>query len=67
MTTDVANAPLVHEYRLEEDQELRFEVAQGGDVTLELIEGVAEVFGSEVVQHKKYSFPSGAPSRSIFP
>ncbi|MFH4973785.1 hypothetical protein AB6A40_000494 [Gnathostoma spinigerum] len=50
----------LQEFTLKEDNELRFEVGNGGDVMLELIEGKAEVFGTELVLHKKYSFPPGS-------
>ncbi|VDK81988.1 unnamed protein product [Onchocerca ochengi] len=49
----------VQEFILKEDNELRFEVANG-DVMLELIDGRAEVFGTELIQHKKYVFPPGS-------
>ncbi|OZC07911.1 Pre-mRNA cleavage complex II protein Clp1 [Onchocerca flexuosa] len=49
----------VQEFILKEDNELRFEVANG-DVMLELIDGRAEVFGTELIQHKKYIFPPGS-------
>jgi hypothetical protein len=60
MSATVDEAAVVHEYRLTEDNELRFEVATSGDVVLELVDGMAEVFGTELVQHKRYSFPAGA-------
>ncbi|VDN08030.1 unnamed protein product [Thelazia callipaeda] len=50
----------VQEFNLKEDNELRFEVANKGDVVLELIDGRAEVFGTELIQHKKYVFPPGS-------
>ncbi|MCP9258141.1 Protein CLP1 [Dirofilaria immitis] len=49
----------LQEFTLKEDNELRFEVANG-DVMLELIDGRAEVFGTELIQHKKYVFPPGS-------
>uniref|UniRef100_A0A0N5A978 Protein CLP1 homolog n=1 Tax=Syphacia muris TaxID=451379 RepID=A0A0N5A978_9BILA len=54
------NEPSVKEFTLKEDNELRFEVGSKGDVTLELIEGKAEVFGSELVLNKKYTFGPGS-------
>jgi polyribonucleotide 5'-hydroxyl-kinase len=49
------------EYRLAEDNELRFEVTSDeGDAVLELIDGDAEVFGTELVLHQKYVFPPGS-------
>ncbi|EJW79287.1 hypothetical protein WUBG_09805, partial [Wuchereria bancrofti] len=49
----------LQEFTLKEDSELRFEVANG-DVMLELVDGRAEVFGTELIQHKKYVFPAGS-------
>ncbi|VBB28961.1 unnamed protein product [Acanthocheilonema viteae] len=49
----------LQEFTLKEDNELRFEVANG-DVMLELVDGRAEVFGTELIQHKKYVFPAGS-------
>ncbi|VDN59708.1 unnamed protein product, partial [Dracunculus medinensis] len=37
-----------------------FKVASKGNVTLELVDGSAEVFGTPLVLHKKYSFSHGA-------
>lgn len=48
------------EFILKEDNELRFEVGGTEDVLLELVDGKAEVFGSELIQHKKYAFPPGS-------
>ncbi|XP_064647786.1 polyribonucleotide 5'-hydroxyl-kinase Clp1-like [Lineus longissimus] len=46
------------EYKLEADTELRFEVEHNASVQLELVEGKAELFGSELTKNKRYSFPS---------
>uniref|UniRef100_A0A9J2PY87 Protein CLP1 homolog n=2 Tax=Ascaris TaxID=6251 RepID=A0A9J2PY87_ASCLU len=54
------NEQNVQEFTLKEDNELRFEVASAGDVVLELIDGKAEVFGTELILNKKYSFHPGA-------
>uniref|UniRef100_A0A914W0J6 Protein CLP1 homolog n=1 Tax=Plectus sambesii TaxID=2011161 RepID=A0A914W0J6_9BILA len=54
------DSAVVHEYRLIEDNELRFEVAATGDVVLEVVDGMAEVFGTELVLHKRYTFPPGS-------
>lgn len=58
----------ITEYKLEEDQELRFEVcllveyklhincvqvAANGELTVELVNGKCEMFGTEIVHHKK--------------
>lgn len=47
-------------YRVEELNELRFEVENGSSVSLELLNGYAEIFGSELTSNKKYNFPSCA-------
>ncbi|CAH1238295.1 polyribonucleotide 5'-hydroxyl-kinase Clp1-like [Branchiostoma lanceolatum] len=52
--------PKDQEFKLEKDTELRFEVETGGTITLELSEGMAEVFGTELVKNKKFTFGSGA-------
>ncbi|XP_074653182.1 polyribonucleotide 5'-hydroxyl-kinase Clp1-like [Tubulanus polymorphus] len=49
-----------NEYKLEADTELRFEVESGAQVTIELVEGKAEIFGSELAIGKKYVFSSSA-------
>lgn len=36
----------------------RFEVASG-EVLVELVDGTAEIYGSELVQHKRYTFSQG--------
>ncbi|KAK6019829.1 Pre-mRNA cleavage complex II protein Clp1 [Ostertagia ostertagi] len=48
--------PKVQEFALKEDHELRFEVGST-EVVLELLQGRAEVFGTELEMHKKYAFP----------
>ncbi|KAL3098008.1 hypothetical protein niasHT_027553 [Heterodera trifolii] len=48
----------VNEYRLNEDNELRLEVGKE-EVILELLEGSAEIFGSQISMHKRYSLPPG--------
>ncbi|VDK17876.1 unnamed protein product [Anisakis simplex] len=50
----------VQEFTLKEDNELRFEVASGSEVVLELIDGKGEIFGTELVLNKKYTFPQGS-------
>ena len=47
-----------NEYKLDADTELRFEVEAGAEVTLELKEGKAELFGTELNKSKKYTFES---------
>lgn len=55
-----ASSSAVKEYKLEEDHELRFEVSSGGEAVVELLDGTAEIFGTELVHHKRYTFGSGA-------
>lgn len=51
----------VHEIVLEADAELRFEVETKSDtITLELKSGLAEIFGTELVKGKPYTFTTGA-------
>ncbi|RWS28368.1 CLP1-like protein [Leptotrombidium deliense] len=50
----------VKEFRLEADQELRFEVENNERVQLELRSGLAEMFGTELMKGRRYSFDSGA-------
>lgn len=50
-------------FDLEKETELRFEVEAGDgseQVELELISGLAEVFGSELNRNKKYTFGPGS-------
>ncbi|CAB1325459.1 unnamed protein product [Coregonus sp. 'balchen'] len=47
-------------FDLEKETELRFEVEAGEKVQLELLTGLAEVFGSELNRNKKYTFPPGS-------
>lgn len=49
---------VVSEYRLNEDNELRLEVGQA-EVVVELLEGTAEIFGSPLTMHKRYTLPPG--------
>ncbi|EFX89485.1 protein CLP1 homolog [Daphnia pulex] len=51
---------VVQEFKLEQDNELRFEVESKEKVTLELKSGLAEVFGTEIVKGKVYSFGGGS-------
>lgn len=48
----------VNEYRLSEDNELRLEVGSD-EVILELLEGIAEIFGTQLSIHKRYTLPAG--------
>ncbi|KAE9415058.1 hypothetical protein Angca_009012 [Angiostrongylus cantonensis] len=52
----MSDDPKVKEFTLKEDHELRFEVGNT-EVVLELLQGRAEVFGTELEMHKKYAFP----------
>lgn len=47
------------EYKLEAENELRFEVEPPHKVKLELVEGTAEIFGAEIVKDKQYVFSPG--------
>jgi len=49
-------------YKLESDEELRIEVdcPKAEKISVELMGGVAEIFGTEMVNHTKYFFSSGA-------
>ncbi|KAG1687795.1 Polyribonucleotide 5'-hydroxyl-kinase Clp1 [Nymphon striatum] len=49
-----------NEYKLEANSELRFEVATKEKVTVEIVDGLAEIFGTELVKNKKYTFSNGA-------
>ncbi|KAK2158978.1 hypothetical protein LSH36_161g16015 [Paralvinella palmiformis] len=48
------------DFKLETNTELRFEVDANGTIKLEMITGKAEIFGSELVEGKKYVFTSGS-------
>nr|CAB3231681.1 polyribonucleotide 5'-hydroxyl-kinase Clp1 [Phallusia mammillata] len=50
----------VCDYKLAKDNELRFEVETGARVKLDLIDGSAELFGTELVRSRSYIFESGA-------
>ncbi|KAF7638856.1 hypothetical protein Mgra_00001665 [Meloidogyne graminicola] len=56
--TEVKEKRQVNEYRLNEDNELRLEVGNE-EVIVELLEGKAEVFGSPLSMHKRYTLPPG--------
>ncbi|CAG9765695.1 unnamed protein product [Ceutorhynchus assimilis] len=52
---------VLQEYKLESDNELRFEVETKGEkVYLTLKNGLAEIFGTELVKAKTYEFTAGA-------
>jgi len=59
METDQANLPR-KEWTLEVDNELRLEVATDGEATVTIVDGQAEIFGTELVRNKHYTFGSGA-------
>jgi len=48
--------PVVNEYKLSEDCELRLEVGNK-EIVVELLEGMAEVFGTALTLHKRYTLP----------
>ena len=55
-----ASASTGTRFDLEKETELRFEVEAGERVQLELLSGLAEIFGSELNRNKKYSFGPGS-------
>ncbi|NXW46353.1 CLP1 kinase, partial [Nyctiprogne leucopyga] len=50
----------VAKFELERETELRFEVEASQTVQLELLTGMAEVFGTELTRNKKFTFDAGA-------
>ncbi|CAB3403119.1 unnamed protein product [Caenorhabditis bovis] len=52
----MAEEAQVQEFKLGEDSELRFVVGDE-DVILELVSGYAEIFGTDLLENKKYTFP----------
>ncbi|XP_025096265.1 polyribonucleotide 5'-hydroxyl-kinase Clp1-like [Pomacea canaliculata] len=58
MAEDQARAG--EEYKLERNSELRFEVDSKSSVQLEMVEGMGEVFGSELAKNKTYNFLPGS-------
>lgn len=48
----------VKEHRLEQDQELRFEVGKK-EVVLEIVDGEGEIFGLPLKRYKKYTLQPG--------
>ncbi|RZF43747.1 hypothetical protein LSTR_LSTR009170 [Laodelphax striatellus] len=51
----------IQEFKLEKDSELRFEIENNNEtVVLEVKAGMAEIFGTELVKGKPYSFTTGA-------
>jgi hypothetical protein len=48
----------VKEYRLEQDQEFRFEVGKK-EVILEIADGEGEIFGLPLNRYKKYTLQPG--------
>lgn len=55
---DVEEQIVRSEFQLDEDNELRIEVANE-EIILELVNGTAEVFGTPLVLHKRYNIPPG--------
>ncbi|XP_006012987.1 polyribonucleotide 5'-hydroxyl-kinase Clp1 [Latimeria chalumnae] len=49
-----------NKFELEKEMELRFEVEAGESVQLELLSGLAEVFGTELTRNKKFTFDGGS-------
>lgn len=55
------------DFKLEKENELRFEVEAPHKVRLELVDGHAEIFGVEIVKDKQYQFNSGKiPFETLF-
>ncbi|XP_053923312.1 polyribonucleotide 5'-hydroxyl-kinase Clp1 isoform X2 [Cuculus canorus] len=50
----------VVKFELERETELRFEVEASQTAQLELLTGMAEVFGTELTRNKKFTFDAGA-------
>nr|XP_042708553.1 polyribonucleotide 5'-hydroxyl-kinase Clp1 isoform X1 [Chrysemys picta bellii] len=50
----------VAKFELERETELRFEVEASQTVQLELLAGMAEIFGTELTRNKKFTFDAGA-------
>ncbi|EFP09619.1 CRE-CLPF-1 protein [Caenorhabditis remanei] len=48
----------VQEFKLKENCELRFAAGEDSDVCLELVNGYAEIFGTQLILNKKYIFPA---------
>lgn len=44
------NKDLVQEFKVNKDNELRFEVESKERVKLELLDGIAEIFGTELIR-----------------
>ena len=47
-------------YTLDVDNELRIEIGEENDAQLELTEGQAEIFGTEITRNHKYNFQPGS-------
>lgn len=43
-------------WQLERETELRCEVREGENLSIKLTEGIGEIFGIEMAQHKEYQF-----------
>ncbi|XP_065666884.1 protein CLP1 homolog isoform X2 [Hydra vulgaris] len=52
------NSPPRKEWILEIDNELRIEVASGNEAKITITDGHAEIFGTELVRNKQYTFRS---------
>ncbi|XP_076460941.1 polyribonucleotide 5'-hydroxyl-kinase Clp1-like [Babylonia areolata] len=48
------------DYKLERNSELRFEVDSRNEVHMEMIDGMAEVFGTEITKKQQYKFMPGS-------
>jgi len=52
--TDTDRSQEIHVYQLESQEELRFEVGDSDSVTIHLLDGTAELFGTELAPEKNY-------------
>jgi len=58
--TSTEENPLKKEWALGVDNELRIEVATESEVKLIILDGQAEIFGTELVRNKTYTFNAGS-------
>jgi polyribonucleotide 5'-hydroxyl-kinase len=56
MDSSFSNSVEKKKWTLERETEFRFEVAEGSNVKIKLVEGFAECFGAEIAKGKEYAF-----------
>jgi polyribonucleotide 5'-hydroxyl-kinase len=56
MDSTFSNSVEKKKWTLEKETEFRFEVAEGSNVKIKLVDGFAECFGAEIAKGKEYSF-----------